>query len=31
MDKNKIKSFAIWARRKMIESVTEKAERIGIT
>ena len=30
MDKNKIKSFAIWARRKMIESVTEKAERIGI-
>lgn len=31
MDKNKIKSFAVWARRKMIESVTEKAERIGIT
>lgn len=30
MDKNKIKSFAVWARRKMIKSVTEKAERIGI-
>ncbi len=31
MDKNRIKSFAVWARRKMIESVTEKAEIIGIT
>lgn len=31
MDKNKLKSFAVWARRKMIESVTEKAERIGVT
>ena len=30
MDKNRIKSFAVWARRKMIDSVIEKAERIGI-
>ena len=30
MDKNKIKSFAIWARRSLIKSVSEKAYRIGI-
>ena len=30
MDKNKIKQFAIWARRKMMESVKEKAEAIGV-
>lgn len=31
MDKNKIKSFAIWARRNLIAAVSEKANRIGIT
>jgi hypothetical protein len=31
MDKNKIKSFAIWARRNLISVVTEKANRIGVT
>lgn len=30
MDKNKIKSFAIWARRSLIASVSEKANSIGI-
>lgn len=30
MDKNKIKSFAIWARRNLIAQVSEKANRIGI-
>ena len=30
MDKNKIKSFAIWARRNLIKAVSEKAYRIGI-
>ncbi|MBU5317589.1 BREX-1 system adenine-specific DNA-methyltransferase PglX [Clostridium bornimense] len=30
MDKNKIKSFAIWARRNLISSVIDKANRIGI-
>lgn len=30
MDKNKIKSFAIWARRNLISAVSEKANRIGI-
>lgn len=30
MDKNKIKSFAIWARRSLINSVSEKAYSIGI-
>ena len=30
MDKNKIKSFAIWARRSLIAQVSEKANRIGI-
>ena len=30
MDKNKIKSFAIWARRSLIAQVREKANRIGI-
>lgn len=31
MDKNKIKSFAVWARRSLISAVREKANRIGIT
>ncbi|WP_286910865.1 BREX-1 system adenine-specific DNA-methyltransferase PglX [Clostridium sp. UBA1652] len=31
MDKNKIKSFAIWARRNLIAAVSEKANRIGIS
>ncbi|MGL5084910.1 MAG: BREX-1 system adenine-specific DNA-methyltransferase PglX, partial [Clostridium sp.] len=31
MDKNKIKSFAIWARRNLIEAVSEKAYRIGVS
>lgn len=30
MDKNKIKSFAIWSRRNLIKQVSEKANRIGI-
>ncbi|NGU54070.1 BREX-1 system adenine-specific DNA-methyltransferase PglX, partial [Clostridium perfringens] len=30
MDKGKIKSFAIWARRRLIESVSDKASKIGI-
>ncbi|WP_066893476.1 BREX-1 system adenine-specific DNA-methyltransferase PglX [Clostridium nigeriense] len=30
MDKNKIKSFAIWARRNLIAQVSQKANRIGI-
>lgn len=30
MDKNKIKSFAIWARESLISSVKEKAREIGI-
>jgi hypothetical protein len=30
LNKNKIKSFAIWARRNLIGEVTEKAKRIGI-
>ena len=30
MDKYKIKSFAIWARRSLIKSVSEKAYSIGI-
>ncbi len=31
MDKNKIKSFAIWARRNLISAVSERAKRIGVT
>ncbi|MBU3210062.1 BREX-1 system adenine-specific DNA-methyltransferase PglX [Clostridium algidicarnis] len=31
MDKNKIKSFAIWARRNLIGAVSERANRIGVT
>ncbi|MBU3200604.1 BREX-1 system adenine-specific DNA-methyltransferase PglX [Clostridium estertheticum] len=31
MDKSKIKSFAIWARRKLISSVSERANRIGVS
>lgn len=30
MDKNKIKSFAVWARRKLISSVQDRARYIGI-
>jgi hypothetical protein len=30
MDKNKIKSFAIWARRNLISAVSERANRIGV-
>ncbi|WP_297632917.1 BREX-1 system adenine-specific DNA-methyltransferase PglX [uncultured Clostridium sp.] len=30
MDKNRIKSFAIWARRSLIKSVSEKAYSIGV-
>ena len=30
MDKNKIKSFAIWARRSLIEAVKDRAKYIGI-
>lgn len=30
MDKSKIKSFAIWARRRLIESVSDKASKVGI-
>lgn len=31
MDKNKIKSFAVWARRKLISAVSDRAKRIGIS
>ncbi|BDR69749.1 class I SAM-dependent DNA methyltransferase [Clostridium tetani] len=31
MDKNKIKVFAVWARRNLISSVSERANRIGVT
>lgn len=31
MDKNKIKSFAVWARRNLISAVSERANRIGIS
>ncbi|WP_282804111.1 BREX-1 system adenine-specific DNA-methyltransferase PglX [Clostridium tetani] len=31
MDKNKIKTFAVWARRNLISSVSERANRIGVT
>ena len=30
MDKGAIKSFAVWARRKLIEDITQKAFEIGI-
>ena len=30
MDKNKIKSFAIWARTNLIKAVKDRAEYIGI-
>ncbi|NWK12379.1 BREX-1 system adenine-specific DNA-methyltransferase PglX [Clostridium cadaveris] len=30
MDKNKIKSFAIWSRRNLIEAVKDRAKYIGI-
>ena len=31
MDKNAIKKFAIWARREMIERVSQRAMLYGIT
>jgi len=31
MDKNAIKKYAVWARRKLIEDITQKAFEIGIT
>jgi type II restriction/modification system DNA methylase subunit YeeA len=30
MDKNAIKKYAIWARRELIEKVTQKAQQFGI-
>lgn len=30
MDKNKIKSFAVWARRTMLAAVCERANKLGI-
>ncbi|QAS59613.1 hypothetical protein [Clostridium septicum] len=30
MDKNRIKSFAIWARKKLINDVKDRARYIGI-
>lgn len=30
MDKNKIKSYAVWARRAMIEAVKDRAFKVGI-
>jgi len=31
MDKGAIKNYAIWARRKLIEDITQKAFEIGVT
>ena len=31
MDKNAIKNFAVWARKKLIEDIKQKAYEIGIT
>ena len=31
MDKNAIKKFAVWARRELIDRVSQKAEQYGIT
>jgi len=31
MDKSAVKNFAVWARRKLIEDITQKAFEIGIT
>ena len=31
MDKNVIKKFAVWARRELIDRVSQKAEQYGIT
>ena len=30
MDKNAIKKYAIWARRELIERVSQKAQQYGI-
>lgn len=31
MDKSAVKNFVVWARRKLIEDITQKAYEIGIT
>ena len=31
MDKTAIKNFAVWARKKLIEDIKQKAYEIGIT
>ena len=31
MDKNAIKKYAVWARRELIERVSQRALRFGIT
>ena len=31
MNKNTVKNFAVWARRKLIEDIRYKASMIGIT
>ena len=31
MDKGAIKNYAVWARKKLIEDITQKAFEIGIT
>ncbi len=31
MDKSAVKNFAVWARKKLIEDITQKAFEIGIT
>ena len=30
MDKNALKKYAVWARRELIEKVTQKAQQFGI-
>lgn len=31
MDKSAVKNFAVWARRKLIEDITQKAYEVGVT
>jgi hypothetical protein len=31
MDKTAIKNFSVWARRKLIEDIQQKAYEVGIT
>jgi hypothetical protein len=31
MDKSAIKNYAVWARNKLIDDITQKAFEIGIT